>query len=789
MFSTPGDYVIGGLFPIHSDILYLKNEFQVDVPICTNFYAPGYQHLLAMKYAVHEINNSTSLLPNVTLGYDLYDTCSDSLVSVRAALGLVLQNPTGYTSRVVAVIHPGSSDAILGGARLLNFVPIPQVSYSPPSESMTLGSLSFFRTAPSSKSQAEALVKLVTHFHWNWISVLASNDPYGRSRMEHFTELATASETCIAYRGLIPTRASEKEISKIMDNLKNSHANVTVLFASDASVEKLMRALIQRNITGKVWVADDGWSTSDMIASIPNLVSLGTFIGFAVRSGHIPGFREYVEGILKDKTSDPAPIQDRSNEGDIQLCLECQNLTLANATNLLGSSSYRRTFNAYAAVYIIANALHQLLCCNQSACLCDMSTRISPWQLMEEMIRVNVTIDSTPIYISNTGDPPAAYELITWKWKSISDSPDFQVIGSYDSIGNLLKVNSSLIQWHVEGKQITLSNCSQQCEPGQRRQIQHYCTCCYLCENCPTGYFQNMSADPSTCTPCLRHQWSSEMSTQCHNRVIEYLDWKDTITIVMTSLGSLILLFIAFVFVTFTAKCCTPIVKATGWISSLVLLVSLAFSLFSCHLFIGKPNAFRCLVRQPIFSGSFTVCLALLLGKSLEVSNLCGSRSACFQGCITYLCLLLSLLAQVGLCWAWFYWDPPSVLENSGVSASSLVIECKEGSFTGFGLLLFFNGFLALLCFMCTFLGQSPSQKLNQAKQITYAMLIYFVAWIFFIPTYATSKGKLVPLFQIFSGIISASGILGFYFLPKCYILLFQPQINTQSDSEIPQQE
>ncbi|KAM4652111.1 taste receptor type 1 member 3 [Discoglossus pictus] len=794
-FSAPGDYVIGGLFPIHSDVLYVKDEFEMEVPICTNFYASGYRHLLAMKYAIHEINNSPTLLPNITLGYDFYDTCSDSLASVTAVLDFLsmssggtglqsISNHTDNKSQLLAIIHPGSSDAILGGTRLLSFLSIPQVTYSPTSES-TYGTQYVFQTAPSSKSHAEALVKLVTYFHWNWISIIGSNDPFSFSLMEHFANLAKASETCIAYQGVIPTDdSSGKTIYKIVDDLDNSQVNVTILFASDVYVAKLMWALTQRNFTGKVWVAGDDWSTSDMITSIPNLSRLGTFIGFLLRRGNIQGFREYVELILEDKISNPALVQNCSYE-DSSICSECQNLTLSNVTDLLGNTSYQMTYNVYSAVYVVATALHQLLSCNQSVCLSNEDKQIYLWQLMEEMTRVNISIGSAPIYISNIRDPPAMYDLITWRWESSNTFPNFQVIGSYDPIGKMLQINSSAIQWNVERNKIPPSNCSYQCEPGQRRRMRSYYSCCYTCENCPAGYFQNLSADPSTCTPCLPNQWSPEKSTECYGRDIEYLDWSDTVTILIMSLCHLLLLLTVCIFVLFTVNLRSPIVKASGRISSLLLLLALTSCLCSCSLFIGEPTIFLCEVRQPAFSVSFTVCLSLLLGKTLQVSNLCSARSACFKGCIIPMCFLLCLFSQASLCCAWFYFNPPTLLEDLYVSASSLLIECSEGSFTGFGLPLSFNAFVALLCFMSTFLGQIPSQPVNQSKQITYAMLIYFVAWIFFIPTYATSTGKLVPLFQVFSGVVSASGILGFYFSPKCYYLLFQPTVNIEAQPQI----
>lgn len=90
-----------------------------------------------MKFAIDQINNSTSLLPGVKLGYDIYDTCFEPLAALQPSLLFVTRNGTtgigvacNYTSyqpRVTAVIGPHKSDLCLVTAKLFGFFSIPQV--------------------------------------------------------------------------------------------------------------------------------------------------------------------------------------------------------------------------------------------------------------------------------------------------------------------------------------------------------------------------------------------------------------------------------------------------------------------------------------------------------------------------------------------------------------------------------------------------------------------------------------------------------------------------------------
>lgn len=94
-----------------------------------------------MRFTVQEINNSSALLPNVTLGCDIHDTCSEpaNLHATLRALAhrsgrhvQVLPASQRYEPEVVAVIGPDSTQLALTTAAVLGIFLVPQVSTAAP---------------------------------------------------------------------------------------------------------------------------------------------------------------------------------------------------------------------------------------------------------------------------------------------------------------------------------------------------------------------------------------------------------------------------------------------------------------------------------------------------------------------------------------------------------------------------------------------------------------------------------------------------------------------------------
>ncbi|XP_045714394.1 taste receptor type 1 member 3 [Phyllostomus hastatus] len=793
-----GDYVLGGLFPLSlAEEPGLHDRTQPNTTACTRFSSLGLLWALAGKMAVEEINRGSTLLPGKLLGYDFFDTCSDPVVAMKPSLMFMAKaggrdvaarcDYAQYQPRMLAVIGPHSSELALVTGKLFGFFLMPQVSYGASMDKLSDREAfpSFFRTVPSDRVQATAMVELLYTLSWNWVAALGSDEEYGRQGLSLFSSLAGTRGICIAHEGLVPLPGAAGRdldaVQELLHQVNQSSVQVVVLFSSPQAARTLFSHSIHCSLSPKVWVASEAWLTSDLVMTLPGMAQVGTVLGFLQRGAPMPDFSSYVQTRLA-LAADPAfcaSLEEQQPGLEEHVvgprCPQCDHTSLDNvSTGLL----HHQTFAVYAAVYSVAQALHNTLLCNASGC--PTREPVQPWQLLAKMYNMSFRVRGLPLRFDASGSVHLDYDLKLWVWRD--PMPELRTVGSFNGH---LQLQLSQMRWHTPSNMVPVSQCSRRCEDGQVRRVKGFHSCCYDCVSCMAGSYQR-NPDDLLCTQCERDQWSPDGSRHCFPRRPKFLAWGEPATLLLLALLGLALGLALAALGLFVQHRDSPLVQASGGSRACFGLACLGLVCLSALLYPGRPRPAQCLAQQPLLHLPLAGCLSTLVLQAAEVfveSELPPSWAdrlrVHLRGPRAWLAVLLAMLAEAALC-AWSLGAfPPQVVMDWQVLPTEVLVHCRMHSWVGFGLPHSANAVLASLCFLGTFLVHGRPGRYNGARGLTFAALAYFIPWLSFVPLLANVHVAHQPAVQMGISLICALGILATFHLPKCYLLLWRPESNT----------
>ncbi|NXU76429.1 TS1R1 protein, partial [Oreotrochilus melanogaster] len=566
----------------------------------------------------------------------------------------VLSTFRNYEPQAVAVIGPDCSDVALTTAAVLSVFLVPVVKVLSQKRLYP----SFLRTIPSDGQQVKAIFQLMKNFGWNWVALLGSNNAYGRDGLDALQKMLIENDMCVPYRGTLSlnTDASSQELHNLVTILRDIKVNVTVIFANRQSVRPFFEVMVQRNVTGMVWVGSEDWSLDQTIRQMPGIQNTGTVIGISVKMTD-PAMVERFMSWKAEKS--PVAEQDDSVEGGGEnggsAQLDCtQRCTACHlSASALDTYDTQASFNVYSAVYTVAHGLHDLLGCASGAC---SKGTVYPWQLLEKIKQVNFTLYKDPISFDAGGDIHKGYDIIMWNWSSKSYA--FDVIGTFSVNPDRLSIDQNKILWHTEDNQAPTSLCSRGCQPGEKQVQQGHHRCCFSCMACPSGTFLNRS-DLYSCQSCGVDQWAPVSSEACFNRTIELLSWFDPISWALLIPTVLLMLLMAGLAVLFALNFSTPVVKSAGGKMCFFMLGSLACSCSSIFCYFGEPTWHTCLLRHPLYAISFSIFLSCMTTRSFQIIcifKLNARWPALYEAWLRrggpVLFIAASTAAQTGLCLA-----------------------------------------------------------------------------------------------------------------------------------------
>uniref|UniRef100_A0A8C5PJ27 G-protein coupled receptors family 3 profile domain-containing protein n=1 Tax=Leptobrachium leishanense TaxID=445787 RepID=A0A8C5PJ27_9ANUR len=768
---------------------------------CYRFYFQNLQQLQAMRFAVAEINGDSDILPNVTLGFQAYDSCNVLHLVLKGALQVV----TGY-DRIIpnyrcagdvslsSMIGPSvSTHSILAPQTRGPHLDYPFISHyaTSPLLSNKREFPSFFRTVPSDIFQSKGLADLVLHLGWTWVGLLAVDTDYGQQGIHLVQQEIVNAGACVAFSENIVTSRPDRNAPHIVKVMKASTAKVVVIFANSVDLIPILEEMVKHNIT-RILIASDAWSTSTMASLKTFSAHLVGTIGIALNSGTIPGLREYWIRIFWEMAFSCKFIDDKNQTGYLGNSLkECSGSeNLASVQNVYTDvSNLRTTYSVYTAVHAVTKALEDLKNCKYPQGSCPDIWNFQPWQLLYYLKNVRFKLkDGREVYFDKNGDPPAVYDIVNWQL-SPNGGMQHVKVGSYDMTappGQVFTINASAIIWTSAERKVPISVCSQSCPLGFWKAARKgEPVCCFQCVPCPQGEITNQT-DSFTCIKCPWDKWPNSEKTTCLPKSVEYLSYEDPLGTILAStsvISSLVPVAILKIFIKFKT---TPIVKANNYSLSCLLLVSLSFCFLCSLVFIGYPQHVNCLLRQVTFGMVFAVCVSCILAKTIMVvfafmatkpgSNLKKWTNPRVSYVMVFICSLLQFI----LCITWLSIASPYPEQNIETQPRLIIIQCNEGSPTAFWCMLGYLGLLATISFVVAFLARRLPDSFNEAKFITFSMLSFLSVWVSFIPASVSAQGKYTVAMEIFAILASSWALVVCMFANKCFIILFRPNMNSR---------
>ena len=816
-----GDIILGGLTALH---------YKDPQDRCGSFLPVGLGHTEAMIFAIEQINNNASVLPNITLGFDIRDYCETVSIAVKETYEFVRDtdlyhscssNDSGVDNKttsycclskdsapVTLIIGPYDSASAVQIGSLLSVAEIPIISFAATSDELSSAQFRYFlRTVPSDRQQARVQADLFEHFKWTYVGTVALDDSYGRFGVSAIQNESYKRKTfCIAFSEFIPRLRAAQSMAQIVSRIKQqSNVKVVVVWVFGGYAKQFFKEAHRQKLSHRTWILGDATSTegSDLLG--PYVSLLDGALGVQPHNRRDERFEKHLASLTPNKTRfgrNPwwADYWEKFRNCSVQTVdetnLKCFDVPLSR-------NEAKELFDPYLvylidALYAAAYALDKSIRCRDSEeklpgreCLPTKPSKTGGVDLLSYLKNVSFRGLTGFVEFDDHGDPKeSSFEIVNIQVQGAGEKSKF-IVGSWNSKDRQrLRLNDSAIKW-VNGSvytEVPSSVCSEVCPPGTRQEV--IAPCCWKCVKCP-GDTVNKEPGSTNCTACPPKQKSNDAKTECVKLPVKNLRFEDTAGVLLscvTAVGYCVTTAALLVFLKYRE---TAIVKASNRQLSFVLLFTIFLSFTLALLSLAEPTDFICRVRQFCRYIIYPTFVSILWLKSVRIFVLFqidASRMG-WQSYISKTKYQVALVAFVNsvdvvLLTAWFASDPP--FRNEKIQPTQYIFyTCKPyGSSVGRALYFMVCSYVLLLSLLSSFYAfkvRKLPENFNEARFIGFSLYIILLsALCYYSVEFSVQEGWYVTVIACTTTLVDSFGLLGCMFAPKVFNILFHPERNSK---------
>lgn len=785
--STASDFVLGAVIPIHDSA-----ENSSGMLCGTDLTFQGVQRVETILYVLDQINGDPAILPNITIGYDIRDTCRSPNIAIDEALDITLSGeakpetclasnsstnaPSEGEPFLVGVIGAEPSGVSVAIANLFRQFMVTQISYL--STSPLLNDRNhytyFLRVVPSDNIQAAAMFEFVTMLNWTLVSTVHSDDAYGSFGIEEFKKISAqnGNRVCVDYSGVLKASFKSEDFRRVAVELlseSSERTNVVILFSATNLAKSFLSAVANVQQTRKfIWIVSDSLVNAD-IAEYYNVLT--ETYGFHPSSAV---YKPFEDQFIKTTIS--------NNQRDLIWYTEyCETILEGDCTGNFSVASHPSYLEDAAgslvvdAVYSLAIGLDRFLkenCQHPVTWNKTTQTCVGQKKSLTRSTLLNYIQDSnftsptnSEVSFDSNGQREGKYSIFTIQ--QVGNDIDYVEVATYNPITRTLDISSMTPP--------TLESSCKSCYPGFIY-IPVEGSCCDICQPCLHNQTTSNETDPPTkCTTCQFRYWGNDPlngNSFCQLLPDSYLKPSDAWGAIIISLSAIGLLATLILCVLFGIFWNNPLIKVIGYDLVVMLLLALFFSFVAPILHVIHPSIFICLVKR----SSIWLCVPLILVSLLvkEMSFVRKDNNEIFSKTLyrVVVCLIIwaggAILAVVSLISV--HPDSVFVLIDDNISATPVLeVRCKETHLIILVLLVIYNSLIVLLTIGLSIYTMRHKGDYKATRIIGATAIVSSVVWLAFIPSVFITRHSTYQ-----SGVLATTILLVAYVV---LVLIFGPLV------------